>query len=214
MSVVLPEPCLVLDGSARQGTSVGVLQDGHWLSQVLVEAGAMEACVENVAEALNQAGLSLPDIKSFAVCVGPGSILGIRITALAVRTWAATQPRPIYTWDALTAVAAWSLKAKRTPPFLVVSESRLKRWNVLLIKDASLSPAMAELSVDEVKAQALPLVSTSQASHEVFPEINLVPSVWSTLPELLPQLASENSKPEALNPTNDFALWSGQRHRG
>jgi hypothetical protein len=85
---------------------------------------------------------------------------------------------------------------------------------VLFIKDTLLSPAMAELSVDEVKAQALPLVSSSPTSREVFPEINLVPSVWSALPELLPQLASENPKPEALNPTNDFALWSGQRHRG
>ena len=56
MSLVLPEPCLVLDGSARQGTSVGILQDGRWLSQVQVEQGAMEASVDAVQTVLQATG--------------------------------------------------------------------------------------------------------------------------------------------------------------
>jgi len=214
MSLVLPEPCLVLDGSARQGTSVGILQDGRWLSQVQVEQGAMEASVDAVQTVLQTAGLSLADLKSFAVCIGPGSILGIRLTAMAVRTWAAQTPRPLYTWDALTVLARVALQAKRPPPFLVVSDSRLKRWNVLKVNDATSLSAIAELTADEVKAQGLPLISTSASSRDVFPEVEVVPSVWTHLPALLPLVAIANSKPEALNPTNDFALWSGERHRG
>jgi tRNA threonylcarbamoyladenosine biosynthesis protein TsaB len=214
MSLVLPEPCLVLDGSARQGTSVGILQDGRWLSQVQVEQGAMEASVDAVQTVLQAAGLSLADLKSFAVCIGPGSILGIRLTAMAVRTWAAQTPRPLYTWDALTVLARVALQAKRPSPFLVVSDSRLKRWNVLKVNDATSLSAIAELTVDEVKSQGLPLISTSASSRDVFPEVEIVPSVWAHLPALLPLVAIANSKPEALNPTNDFALWSGERHRG
>ena len=214
MSLVLPEPCLVLDGSARQGTSVGILQDGRWLSQVQVEQGAMEASVDAVQTVLQTTGLSLADLKSFAVCIGPGSILGIRLTAMAVRTWVAQTPRPLYTWDALTVLARVALQAKHPTPFLVVSDSRLKRWNVLKVNDATSLSAIAELTADEVKAQGLPLISTSASSRDVFPKVEVVPSVWTHLPALLPLVAIANSKPEALNPTNDFALWSGERHRG
>jgi hypothetical protein len=37
------EPCLVLDGSARYGVRVGVLQGGRWLAEAHSDEGALEA---------------------------------------------------------------------------------------------------------------------------------------------------------------------------
>ena len=87
-----PEPCLVLDGSARAGVRVGVLSGGRWVGQGLSPDGALEGLFGCVEAALVDAKLSLGDIRSFALCVGPGSVLGIRIAALAVRAWSALEP--------------------------------------------------------------------------------------------------------------------------
>ena len=81
-----PEPCLVLDGSARAGVRVGVLSGGRWVGQGISPDGALEGLFGCVEAALADAKLSLADIRSFALCVGPGSVLGIRIAALAVRS--------------------------------------------------------------------------------------------------------------------------------
>jgi hypothetical protein len=73
-----PEPCLVLDGSARVGVRVGVLSGGRWAGQGVSPDGALEGLFGCVETALAEAGLRLDQIRSFALCVGPGSVLGIR----------------------------------------------------------------------------------------------------------------------------------------
>ena len=67
-----PEPCLVLDGSARAGVRVGVLSGGRWVGQGISPDGALEGLFGCVETALADAKLSLADIRSFALCVGPG----------------------------------------------------------------------------------------------------------------------------------------------
>ena len=180
-----PEPCLVLDGSARAGVRVGVLAGGRWVGQGVSPDGALEGLFGCVEAALADAKLSLADIRSFALCVGPGSVLGIRIAALAVRSWSALEPRPIFVWESLSALARSALVAGEQGPFLVAVESRLKRWHAL-----------------EVAATALP-------AHVP------VPPPWSALPALLsqPGFLREEARPDALNVAQDFATWSGERHR-
>jgi hypothetical protein len=38
-----PEPCLVLDGSARVGVRVGVLREGRWSGEGVAAEGPLEA---------------------------------------------------------------------------------------------------------------------------------------------------------------------------
>jgi tRNA threonylcarbamoyladenosine biosynthesis protein TsaB len=135
-----PEPCLVLDGSARAGVRVGVLSGGRWTGQGVSPDGALEGLFGCLESALAEAKLSLKDIRSFALCVGPGSVLGIRIAALAVRSWSALEPRPIFVWESLAALARSALVAGEKGPFLVAVESRLKRWHALEVAaDGSLT---------------------------------------------------------------------------
>jgi tRNA threonylcarbamoyladenosine biosynthesis protein TsaB len=211
-----PEPCLVLDGSARVGVRVGVLREGRWLGEAVTDEGALEATFACAEQALRVAGLSLAEIRSFAVCVGPGSILGIRVTALAARTWATLEPRPIFVWESLVAVAQAALVAGQSTPFVVALESRLRRWNTLVVTAASEPGTVSEREAEQVVALGWPIVSTSESAQAVFPSVRLLPTPWATLPTLLADadLLRPDAKPEALNPAADFATWDGQRHRG
>lgn len=210
------QPCLVIDGSARAGVRVGVLSDGRWTGQGVSPEGALEATFACAEQALSQAGLKLADIRSFAVCAGPGSVLGIRVSALAVRAWAVLQPRPIFVWQSLSALAADALRAGIAAPFSVAQESRLRRWNHLKVDAAGVFSEVTEVSAEELRAAAPKVVTDQPGATAVFPDCLLIDHPWERLPVLFIDdgLLRAEDKPEALNTAADFAAWSGERHRG
>jgi len=210
-----PEPCLVLDGSARAGVRVGVLSGGRWVGQGVSPDGALEGLFGCVEAALAEAKLKLGDIRSFALCAGPGSVLGIRIAALAVRSWSALEPRPIFVWESLAALPRSALAAGEKGPFLVAAESRLKRWHALEVgSDGSLGvPFEAEAA--ELNSSGRRVLASSDAASAVLTSHVAVAHPWSALPVFFsaPGFLREESAPDALNVANDFATWSGERHR-
>jgi tRNA threonylcarbamoyladenosine biosynthesis protein TsaB len=210
-----PEPCLVLDGSARAGVRVGVLSGGRWLGQGVSPDGALEGLFGCVEAALAEAKLSLADIRAFALCVGPGSVLGIRIASLAVRSWSALESRPIFVWESLAGIARSALVASEKGPFLVATESRLKRWHALEVSvDGSLGvPFEAEAA--QLNSSGRRVLASSEAAPSVLTSHVAVPHPWSSLPAFFGQsgFLREESRPDALNVANDFATWSGERHR-
>jgi len=214
--MALAEPCLVIDASARAGLRVGIVQGGRWISQVESTEGALEATSGCVGEVLKSAGLQLVDVQSFALNIGPGSMLGIRVAALTVRAWSALKPRPIYVWESLVAMATVALERGQKAPFLVVVESRLKRWNVLEVNAQKEFSTVAECEVEQVKQKALPILALSDEANKVFPGATKRADPWADLPKYFSEgkLLKLESKPEPLNSTEDFAVWSGERHRG
>ena len=211
-----PEPCLVLDGSARVGVRVGVLRDGRWVGEGVADEGALEAIFACAETALRAAGLALADIRSFAVCVGPGSILGIRVSALAVRAWATLEPRPIFVWESLAVLAHAASAAGHARPFVVAQESRLKRWNTLVVAAEGALGAPAELEAEQLQALGLPIVTTADHAATLFKDVQVMPTPWAVLPRLFTTagLLRLEAKPEALNPAAAYATWDGERHRG
>ena len=207
------QPCLVIDGSAREGVRVGVLADGRWVAEATVMEGALESTTDLTKEVLQKAHLKFTDIKSYAVCIGPGSMLGIRVSVMAGRTWATLNQGPIYVWESLKLLAEHALAQGVKVPFAVINESRLKRWNLLVVKAADSFEPTAELEVDQVNANGLALVVNHTAN--LFPNAKVMDDVWSHLPKLFQnkQCLKLEPKPDALNPAADYALWSGERHR-
>jgi tRNA threonylcarbamoyladenosine biosynthesis protein TsaB len=210
------EPCLVLDGSARHGVRVGVLQGGRWIAEAQSDEGALEATFACAEEALAKAGLQFADLRSFAVCVGPGSMLGIRVTAMAVRTWAALQPCEVWVWEPLVALAAAVRLRGEAGAFHVVSESRLKRWHVVSVDADGLPSPARECEVEQVAALSGRILTTVTSAPQVLPAAVVVPEAWSALPKVFAEagVLRLEPKPEALNAAADFATWSGERHRG
>jgi tRNA A37 threonylcarbamoyladenosine modification protein TsaB len=210
-----PEPCLVLDGSARAGVRVGVLSGGRWAGQGISPDGALEGLFGCVETALAEAKISLGDIRSFALCVGPGSVLGIRIAALAVRSWSALEPRPIFVWESLAALARSALAAGEQGPFLVAAESRLKRWHALEVAADGTLGAPFEAEAAELDSAGRRVFASSELAASLLKSHVAVPAPWTALPAFFTAAGflRAEARPDALNVANDFAIWSGERHR-
>jgi tRNA threonylcarbamoyladenosine biosynthesis protein TsaB len=211
----VPEPCLVLDGSARAGVRVGVLSGGRWVGQGISSDGALEGLFGCVEAALAEAKLSLADVRSFALCAGPGSVLGIRIAALAVRAWSALEPRPIFVWESLAGLARSALVAGERGPFLVAVESRLKRWHALEVSADGALGVPFEAEAAQLNSAGCRVLTSSAAAVPVLQAHVAVPHPWSALPASFAQVGflRAEPRPDALNIAQDFATWSGKRHQ-
>lgn len=88
---------------------------------------------------LGKAGLGLGDIEAFVFCEGPGSMLGTRTIAMALRTWLILRPRPVFAYQslALAAAAEWHRQSR---PFSVIADARRECWHTLTVAgDGALS---------------------------------------------------------------------------
>lgn len=87
-----------------------------------------------VERMLREAGMALAEVESAVFCEGPGSLLGVRIAAMAVRTWREMpRPRPlrVFGYRSLELLAAALVADGRAGPFMVVSDARRAAWNCL-----------------------------------------------------------------------------------
>jgi hypothetical protein len=97
----------------------------------------------------------------------------------------------------------------------VAVESRLKRWHALEVAaDGSLG-APFEAEAAELNSARRRLFACGEVAATALPAHVPVPPPWSALPALLsqPGFLREEARPEALNVAQDFATWSGERHR-
>lgn len=199
-------PLLVLDAASAR-VQVGWLDaatPAHWGTRE-EEAG------QGIFRVIERLGVDVAQAGAFLYCEGPGSILGLRTAAMAIRTWATLRPRPIFAYRSLDLVAA----ALDRPGLEVVADARRDTWH------------LAELSPDH---QPLPLrrVPTAAVSHDcVTPEHF---RAWSTLPTPLPTvpydvpaylaatterlLLRATTEPDAfLHEATEYVTWTPHIHR-
>lgn len=93
------------------------------------EAGiAIFECVDAV---LTAAGTGMHDLGALVFCEGPGSILGIRTAAMALRTWQAVESRalPAFAYRSLELVAHDLRGSGTRAPFAVIADARRDTWH-------------------------------------------------------------------------------------
>ena len=205
---------LVLD-AASTSVQVGLLQDGspaRWQS-IPDEAGT--AIFTGVRDLLTSAGLKLEMIDAFLFCEGPGSMLGTRTVAMAIRTWQTLAPRPAYAYQSL-AVAAhfeWSRQAARS--FTVVADARRETWHCQSI-DASGRPALLQRRA-AAELPAGELVSPASFRAWAQPPRPVGPCGY-LLAEIFPSLTDGDffrltDTPNAFQPdAPEYKKWSAQVH--
>ena len=142
---------LVLD-AASTCTQVGILSataPALW-HQAPEEAGT--AIFMGTESLLERFGCTLSDIHAFVFCAGPGSMLGTRTIAMALRTWQVIAPHPIYTYQSLAIAAryAWAQMPGRS--FGVIADARRDTWHYQPISATGNLPPLQRLP-----ASALPL---------------------------------------------------------
>lgn len=157
-------------------------------------------CVESL-------GVDLAAVRGFAFAASPGSILGIRTAAMALRTWCAIAPRPVFAYNALAVVA----QALGRPELGVIADARRERWHFCR-------------QGQEVRRVPAAELSGPLAMPEGFRHWSAVPSGVERVPydlaEILPRVADaplffeSTDSPDAMLPEEpQYATWSPQIHR-
>jgi tRNA threonylcarbamoyladenosine biosynthesis protein TsaB len=211
-SVLVLDPCTI-------HVQAGLLRAGH---APLWHTGGDDSSVhlfDSVQTCLAAAGLKPGQVGAYVFCDGPGSQLGIRTAAMALRTWQAlrTAPAPVFTYRSLL-LAALTLARRQPGPFAVVADARRDSWHAVRIASCG---------------TASPVLRASRAELADWPEPLFTPAgfrAWAQPPRpagtcaydcaemsaalgSLPLLTAVAEPEPWLSAPITYQTWTGQRHR-
>jgi tRNA threonylcarbamoyladenosine biosynthesis protein TsaB len=121
-------PVLLID-SASALVQAGLLRANQpplWETQTAEAGTAIFSCTEKL---LARAALTLDGVAAFIFCDGPGSVLGIRTAAVALRTWRVVRARPVHSYCSLTLVAHHLLATENTRDLSLIADARRDTWH-------------------------------------------------------------------------------------
>jgi tRNA threonylcarbamoyladenosine biosynthesis protein TsaB len=130
-SLVATHHRVLLIDSASACIQVGLWRPGREAIWHASEQEAGIAIFAGVDAVLTQARIGVADLGAAVFCEGPGSILGIRTAAMALRTWSAAEGRPLpaFAYRSLDLVAH-DLRRRGIPaPFAVLADARRDSWH-------------------------------------------------------------------------------------
>lgn len=144
---------LVLDAASTR-VQVGLLRAAMpalWQQQP-GEAGT--EIFAGSAALLKEAGLRLQDVGAYVFCEGPGSMLGTRTIAMALRTWQVLHPCPAYAYQSLAVASrlAWTQKPRS---FAVIADARRETWHVQSVGTDGAPAPLRRVAADDVPAGEL-----------------------------------------------------------
>lgn len=196
-------PLLLIDAASSR-VQVGALEAGGqaaWRTSEEEAGVAVFQCVE-------QLGLPVADARAFVFCDGPGSILGIRTVAMALRTWCVLLPRPVFAYTSL-AVVAHALGRRETA---VIADARRDSWHLYQIERGLRRVPASDLA----QVQELVMPENFRAWSEVPAGVTRVPY---SLEELLPRVTDVDlflatDAPDAfLHEEPSYVTWTPRIHR-
>ena len=160
-----------------------------------------------VFRALQALGRDVRDAGAFVYCEGPGSILGIRTVAMALRTWRVITPQPVFAYFSLAVVA----HALARPQARVIADARRDAWHVFRLGDTLRRVPTSELGGD---------LAMPEHFRRWSPLPGDVARVSYSLPDILPRVADAEvfrarEAPDAfLHEEPSYVTWTPQLHRG
>jgi len=203
---------LVLDAASAR-VQVGWLsaREATWASST-DEAGKALFSGINTLFQNAPAARSIAAVGAFVFCEGPGSILGIRTAATAIRAWRTLHPQtPVYSYQSLALLAHGLGDSKLT----LIADARRDHWHVQQLGQ----PLRQVLSSELANAKG-PLAMPEGFRHWTPPPPNLttVPYDLETLFAAdgvkNSDLFAPTSEPDAfLHNEATYKTWSPQIHR-
>jgi len=164
MIAQLPTTPLLLIDAASPECFVGIWQDQTWLATASPKAPALEGIFAGVDQCLRDATLRLDQVRGFIHAEGPGSILGIRLSAMAIRTWRVLAPwssAPVWAFGHLHFAAAARAAEGHERPAAVISEFRHGRWNCLRANKEH----VVAIDGDELQSLPAPVIYVPQRKN-------------------------------------------------
>lgn len=212
---------IALDASCPS-IQVALFKDSTLLDLIKTEANAMDALLTSVQQLINTHQLQINDIQSFGYCVGPGSILGIRLSIMAIKTWCSIHKIPnhsIFTFESLDlAGLEIANQSGNSGEFVVLSEWKKNHWNTLAFKDG-IRKGPIEVW-DQSKVESYPFNRHLLAQRKIWTQTirDLIPACYSLQlleSSTIRDLALKGLKEwEVYTPeTKEYVKWSKERHR-
>jgi tRNA threonylcarbamoyladenosine biosynthesis protein TsaB len=212
---------LFLD-AAGSGVFAGVWRAGAWLACRRGDTPNAGECLFALTDsALAEAGTRLDDCAAFAFAEGPGSILGVRVAAMALGAWRVlprASTRPVFAAGSLALAARLLLRSGVAGnEFSLLSDSRQGFWNSLAVRGGVPAEDFEEVPAAGLAALPRPFFHIARPGHPA-PPVDRVPFPANLLerdPEVFfsPGLFRETDTPDAANPAVRFVKWTPERHR-
>ncbi len=206
---------LFLDASGVS-PRLGLWREGRWLAWSASDAPALEALYADIRALLNQAQLPWEQLGGYIYVEGPGSVLGLRVAAMAIRAWQTDdaarrggKARPTWACGSLQLAASLAIAGGTPPPFAIFTEARQGHWHLLEVASATVGQANAG-SAREVGENDLPHgplfhLPARKAWHKAPPHARTIPTSLHDHPEIL-------NLPNLLHPVTIPTPFTGQPH--
>lgn len=212
-SVLVLDPCTIQ-------VQAGVLRTGD---APVWHTGGDDSSVHLFAAAevcLRAAGLKPSQVGAYVFCDGPGSQLGIRTAAMALRTWQALRaaPAPVYAYRSLRVAAL--AHARTVPgPFAVVADARRESWHAVRVAADGAATDVLRVAREELACWPEPLLTPTGFRAWAQPprpaavcgyDCATMFAALAEVPLLFPV-----AEPEPwLSAPIAYKTWAGERHRG
>lgn len=212
--------CLSGVGATNNASSLPAAQ------VVTVDGEASAALPTAVARVFAASGLGLRDFDAIAFCVGPGSVLGIRLAAATLRTWRAVRPDlALYGFHSLPLLAA------AHPGVTVIADARRDTWHAVGPLVGPADSDFAAVSADSpLQIRRLPTADLAACGPLATPalfrrwsapprDVSIQELAWSAAALLAAApdtpFFSAAPEPDAFQHENpSYAAWTPQVHRG
>lgn len=155
-------PLLVIDTASRK-TWVGLKLSADTLIKESEEQDPSKTLFRLVDALLEKAAITLSDLRSIALCAGPGSMLGARTASMAIRAWKGigiTAANNVYYYSSL-AVGCLIASEAFEEGGIVVTDARRSSWNALPFPNANDSE-LSLLTNDELESTKQTIVTLSE----------------------------------------------------
>lgn len=170
-----------------------------------------------VEDLLREHSLRVDDLRTVVFCEGPGSLLGIRLAAIALRTWEVLprpQPLRLLAYRSLELVAASLLEQPVGSPFVVVNDARRQTWNVLDVDANGAWTDLRRLSTAELPAHGKIFHPEEFPHWQELPdntiEVDYRPAALPSLAQRYP-LLRESASPDAfLVEMPTYRMWNSK----
>lgn len=210
---------LLLDASASK-VQVGLLQGKVWLAFRELEEEAINSIFAGTSACLKEAKMPLEEVAGFLFCEGPGSILGIRLAAMAINGWRsqpAHRQAPVFSFRSLEAAVSLFKHKGESMPFHIVSEYRQGRWHLASVKKDGQCTDITMVETDALSKLQGAIYYIPRRINVPAPPAFIQPRDYSLreLPHVLnsANLLRQTDKPEAYQPEKPvYVKWDAKRH--
>ncbi len=199
-------PLLLVD-TCSQVIHAGLARDAN--TPMRWEIGEEEAgsgLFRAVEKLLSEENLRISDLRGFAFCEGPGSVLGIRTAAVALRTWHVLNPAPMFAFQGLDVVARFL----NQPDLTVIADARRDSWHAARIGQPICRVPSPELSGKLVMPDGFRHWSKLPAEAGRTP-YNLAEMLTATVDQ--PLFRPVDAPDAFLHETPAYATWTPQVHQ-